>query len=199
MNDSTLVYAVPGRNVAHVGDVQLKCVRDSWQIIVHVRLAPGFRWIGPPGTVEVTLSRQPGGEAHLGYVVLSEHIESDLVTFRGSGGATYEAKVDDQLHDQWKVVSKPSCAVANGDKKELTLELKIPKVSFRVFDERRRQLVVDASIKLNAAWKNQRTDTTHVTTAAVLQVLRVDEGSTVNIVDITHATQVWEVLRVNSA
>lgn len=199
MSGSTPVYQVPGYNVAHVGDVMLKCVRDSWQITVHVQLAAGYRWAGPSGTVEVGLSQAPGGAPNLGYVVLSEHIASDKVTFRGSGGATYEANIDDQLYDQWKVVAKPSCTVANGDKKELTLEIKIPKVSFRIFDDRRKQLVKDVSIQLDAAWKNQRSVATHVTTPAALHVFRVDEGSTVKVVDITHATEVWEVMGVESA
>jgi hypothetical protein len=199
-NPDAPLYTVPAYNAVNIGDAAAKCVKNTWTIIVHVKIAQGYRWSGPPGTLEVQLNGvAPSTTAALGYVLLTTTQEKDKVTFRGSGGQTLDATIDDAVYADWRVLRSERVSIADGQTKEVTLELKIPKVMFRVFDEKRKQMVPDVTIDLDQTWKGAASQTSHVTTPSVLVVLRVDEASTVNVRGMSHGTEVWEVTKVESA
>jgi len=194
------LYTVPAHNAVNIGDAATKCVRLTWTIVVHVKLASGYRWTGAPGTIEVQLNGvAPSTKSASGYAFLTSIAPEDYVTFRGSGADTFDATIDDPLYADWVVVRTERVSIANGQKKDVTLELKIPKVMFRVFDEKRKQIVPDVTLNLETTWKTNVTQPTPVTTASVLTVLRVDPGSNVKVLGMSHATDVWEVTKVESA
>jgi hypothetical protein len=194
------LYTVPAYNAVNIGDSAIKCVKNTWTIIVNVKLAQGYKWTAGPGTIEVQLNGvAPSTVAALGYVLISKTQDTDKVTFRGSGGQTLDATIDDPLNADWKVVRAERVTIADGQTKEVTLEIKIPKVSFRVFDDKLKQIVPNVTIDLEQRWKGAVTQPSQVTTPAVLVVMRVDEGTNVKVRGMSHATAVWEVTKVESA
>lgn len=161
-----------------------------WKLKVTVKSQKDF-W--PKTAVTVSLKMQEGDAGDKGGSLNMTAKTSSPLAFDGEGNHKYEITA---TADNWELVAKQDVSLADGDNKQVELELKpLPWIALKVVDEKDKA-VPKVAMKLTLPGNVKREVET---TEEALRIEGLKTGGNCAIDEMSFEKEVWEIVEVKSS